>query len=420
MPVAKQFNDRLQRDKSADLDNLLLQSRAVSEFRRSKYDALRSRLIHLSMSILRIACVWDNMVSVDPYAKEQIYENKVLVYSRLYILPEILMESIFLMKVIFGPDHISLLLRQLLVVQVDLDIADNYYTRLGFESCAIVGDIPWAGRLNSPEQVRALGFWSFTLVFDIVGRMFLRKFVVGGERRKLHVIDAIASTSMLDVTPKQEVENLAFDVANQLLTFGGQDISPSEAERYLLKTVSSEADWCHQFNSDKQMKRWAKAKSQKYSKMIIRFQRKLAGLEIASFFTARELSVQYLLQLLQDSISKFRKLPTGLADAIGSTGDTSKIVEACKVIITWTRADVHQIRVHILQLMEAAEKVTGFFSMATGGAFPEVKSMLNPSWKMQQSSAVDRHEFSSEETIAIQDAMYVRAILEGHIDAHDL
>jgi hypothetical protein len=59
--------------------------------------------------------------------------------------------------------------------------------------------------------------------------------------------------------------------------------------------------------------------------------------------------------------------------------------------------------------------------MATGGAFPEVKSMLNSSWKMQQSSAVDRHEFSSKETIiAIQDVMYVRAILEGHIDAHDL
>jgi hypothetical protein len=59
--------------------------------------------------------------------------------------------------------------------------------------------------------------------------------------------------------------------------------------------------------------------------------------------------------------------------------------------------------------------------MATGGAFPEVKSKLNPSWKMQQSSAVDRQAFSPKETIiAIQDVVYMHAIFEGYIDAHDL
>jgi hypothetical protein len=207
---------------------------------------------------------------------------------------------------------------------MDLDIADKYYARpLVCKDFAIIGDTPLAEHLNS-EQVRALGLWSFTLVFNTFGQVFLRKFVLGGKRHKLHVIDAIASTSMPDVIPKHGVENPTFDVANQLLEFGGQDISPSEAERSLLKTLRSESDRCHQFDSDKKMKKWAKEKSQKYSKMVIRFHRKLAGLEIASYFTARELSVQYLLRLLQDLISKFLKLPTGLADAIGPTSQGYK------------------------------------------------------------------------------------------------
>lgn len=89
------------------------------------------------------------------------------------------------------------------------------------EDSAILGDTPLAKHLNSPEQVRALGLWSFTLVFNRFGRVFLCKFALGGERRKLHVIDAIASTSILDVMAKHGVENLAFEVANQLLAFGG-------------------------------------------------------------------------------------------------------------------------------------------------------------------------------------------------------
>jgi hypothetical protein len=125
-PVAEQFDNMLQRDKSADLDILLRQSPTLSEFRRSKYDVLRSRLVRVSMYILRIAYEWDNMHSSDLNAKEQ-KDQQLCALSRFYLLPRILMKLNLLIKVTFGPDDImSSLLQQLLVVQMDLDIADNY------------------------------------------------------------------------------------------------------------------------------------------------------------------------------------------------------------------------------------------------------------------------------------------------------
>jgi hypothetical protein len=80
------------------------------------------------------------------------------------MLPVVLGQLDIYMVLLYGPDNCTIaLLQQPAALKNDLEIA-KYYC---LES------------LGSPEAVRALGMWSFNLVFNMFSRLFLDKFVLG-------------------------------------------------------------------------------------------------------------------------------------------------------------------------------------------------------------------------------------------------
>jgi hypothetical protein len=296
-------------------------------------------------------------------------------------------------------------------MEIDLDIAENFYVKLN--DGATVGTSALAGGLKSPESVRAYGLWSFTIAFNVFARVFLSRFVLNEERRRLLVIDRITANPILDLRVPH-VEALAFDTISMLVESSAvfdHGMIPEILESILGRPENH--DWCHLFNNDNQRKRWAKDKARKYSKMILRFQEKVSRLDAERHVTTRKRSVEFLLQKLQQSVTKFRSLPIGLEDAITSTRDPCNCVKACKFLHQWTHDDLDQMRVHVFQLLNSAEEVTGFLRKATGDAYPEVKSVLNEKWEMRESMQISRREFSKESTCtAIRDVNYVNAILE--------
>lgn len=416
IPILKQFSAE-----GREMDSIMMESQsALSSFHKRKYDPLRVRLVRLSMSLLRLVHLFDSLLSMDSLAKERMMESFQHVLVRYAILPKVLHECNLLIRVLFRIEVSPIqLLRQLSVMQMDLDNADNFFLKV--EDMSIVGvNLPAA--LATPELVRSYGIWSFSLTFNIFARSFLIRFALGEERRKLLVIDNIATLHILDFD-SPSVEALAFDTIDMLIEFGARSFDQSKTPSILEAILGDERNhtWCHSFNNPNQRKRWAKQKARKYSKLICRLLDAFHNSEIQPHMTARKQSVDFLLEKLQISITQFRSLPVGLQAAIADTKNPAKIIEACKFVPQWEREDLHQMRVHILQLLEASEKVTGVLHRATGEAYPEAKSILNEKWEMKESLQICKGEFYSREmSDIIQDVKYVNAILEEFSRRRDL
>lgn len=251
------------------------------------------------------------------------------------------------MRLLFTRGDSSLrLLEQLVVMQLDLDMAEHFYLRVKFHNGTTVAESICSRKLGSPEAVRSLGLWSLTLVFNIFGRAFLHRFAVDEEARKLLIIDRIVPKEVLhQILPSVEV--LAFDTLALVLEIGGVD---SVMVPNLLETVLSREEnqqWCAKLANANDRQRWAKQKAGKYCKLITRFKKKSAQLRIQTYLAARTCSVEYLLGKLHLSISHARKVPTKLEQEIEATKDPGKIMNGERFLLPWTQQDLNLTRQHI-------------------------------------------------------------------------
>jgi len=272
------------------------------------------------------------------------------------------------------------------------------------------------GSLDSPRLIRSHTIWTFSRVFNIFAPKFLLTYALGKDKMKLFVIDAIGNAPTLHLSRNvKSIEALAFDTINLVVEFGASyDHSRiSTALEEILKNEKNH-DWCDSFTNSNHMKRWAKQKARKYSKLITRLLDNISStVEITLCMTEWKKSVNFLLGMLQVSINKFRSIPPGLCADIEDTKDRTKIDLASQSLPQWSRKDLHNIRIHIIQLLEASEKVTGLLHRATGNMFPKVISIFHEKWKMNESISLHKGESHSKETAAvIQDIKYVNAILE--------
>ena len=113
------------------------------------------------------------------------------------------------------------------------------------------------------------------------------------------------------------------------------------------------------------------------------------------------------------SIIKIRSLPRGTEEVIEKSRNISKLVKAYMYLSQCNHEDLHKIRIHIIQPMEAFEKITSLLSRATGGRFTTALSFLNKNWDMKESVLICKGEFHNKETIdIIQDLKYDTIILE--------
>lgn len=251
------------------------------------------------------------------------------------------------MRLLFTRGDSSLrLLEQLVVMQLDLDMAEHFYLRVKFHNGTTVAESIRSRKLGSPEAVRSFGLWSLTLVFNIFGRAFLHRFAVDEEARKLLIIDRIVPKEVLhQILPSVEV--LAFDTLALVLEIGGVD---SVMVPNLLETVLSREEnqqWCAKLANANDRQRWAKQKAGKYCKLITRFKKKSAQLRIQTYLAARTCSVEYLLGKLHLSISHARKVPTKLEQEIEATKDPGKIMNGERFLLPWTQQDLNLTRQHI-------------------------------------------------------------------------
>jgi hypothetical protein len=390
---------------------------ALPEFRKSKYDSLRVKSIRLFHSLLRVVRLYDDLLALDSCVPSRMFKNDEFVNCRFELLPMVLGQLDMYMHLLYGPDNCTIaLLRQTAVLRNDLDIAEYYYVKNS--EGKLVGQSSAAGRLSSPEAVRASGMWSFNLVFNIFSRPFLRKFLLGDEARKLFVMDSVADESVLFRKERTPIEVLAFDTVSLLASLEAE-ILVADVQDLLLKVLSNPTNqsWCHVFNGNGQQKRWAKDRARKYCKMVVRFQQSFAETELESSLCQRKASVTYLMEKLHESIAMSRKLPFGLERDIAQTRSAEKLVEASKYIKQWTREEIQAIGTHLIQLECAAEAVASFFHKGTGGAFPDIHTVVNPKWNLCDWIALRDGVFSSESHDAIRDVHYVRAILEGFVKA---
>mmetsp|Transcript_494 Transcript_494/g.979 ORF Transcript_494/g.979 Transcript_494/m.979 type:complete len:96 (+) Transcript_494:142-429(+) len=85
----------------------------------------------------------------------------------------------------------------------------------------------------------------------------------------------------------------------------------------------------------------------------------------------------------------------------------------------WNHKELHQIRFHIIQLMEISKKITGLFHRTTGGSYPEVLTIFDKNWNMKKNIQVDTGTFQEKETVEIiQDINYVNVILSEFINGY--
>jgi len=383
-------------------------------FKKGKYDPIRVRLLQLSRTLLQLVQLFDNLLSINSYAKDQVMDSNRHVFYRYYTLPLVLRQCQFLMNVTFGGhNHAVRLLQHSIRIQADLDDADNFDLHMYGKDLIRETRL---GSLDSPRLIRSHTIWTFSRVFNIFAPKFLLTYALGKDKMKLFVIDAIGNAPTLHLSRNvKSIEALAFDTINLVVEFGASyDHSrTSTALEEILKNEKNH-DWCDSFTNSNHMKRWAKQKARKYSKLITRLLDNISStVEITLCMTEWKKSVIFLLGMLQVSINKFRSIPPGLCADIEDTKDRTKIDLASQSLPQWSRKDLHNIRIHIIQLLEASEKVTGLLHRATGNMFPKVISIFHEKWKMNESISLHKGESHSKETAAvIQDIKYVNAILE--------
>jgi hypothetical protein len=417
----KQHDAKKEHDQSCTFDSVLLDSPSLmKEFRKSRYDQLRVNSVRLYSSLMRVVRLFDDLLALDPRARMKMFEVEWFVRCRFELLPKVLWKLNMLLKLTFGPAHFtSSMLQQIIVLQTDLDIAEHYYLEIGDGKA--VGQGHLAGGLKSPEAVKASGLWSFTLVFNIFARSFLGRLALGDEWRELLVIDAVSDEQIIvarDGTGARHIEALAFETLSMLSDLTSGEVPAASAiEDLLLSSVlrrPQNQSWCHHFKGDGERKRWAKDKARKFSRLISRFWQGLGGMQVESCLAARKEGVDYLMEMLRESIKEFRKLPRNF---VVHSRDEANMVRAANYVKQWSREELHLIRMHLLQLEGASEKATSFFHVHTGGAFPEVKSVVNPAWTMGESRRLATSEFSTESCMAIREMMYVHAVVQEFIQS---
>lgn len=420
VPVFKDFCNQVARKCAVEMDGLLLQP--SKEFRRSGYDKLRVQSTRLCTSILQIKRIFDKLVELEASVArpKMVQQNYAFLQSRFEVLPEALGRLVMLMKIMFGPDNVSVsLLTQTVTMIVDLDMAENFDTDL--DEGKIVGQVAAAGGKKTPEAVRAAGIWSMSLTFNIMMRPFLRRFVHGNKLRRLLLIDRLTDEPVLgtgSLSATNRFEPLAFDLVSALTALDGNSlVCDIDVEKSLELVLSKPENhsWCESFDTDGAKKRrWIKDRARRFSKLIDRLRQGLSSLDSASCLAKLEISITYLIDKLQESVQLYRKLPDGLQQSIRDSPTDDNIVRACQSLKQWTREELYQILEHIIQLEELSEEFTGYCSRVTGGAFPEALAITSCRWTMSQYTVNRNQDFSFESSKAIHNLMYVRAILRVH------
>ncbi len=113
--------------------------------------------------------------------------------------------------------------------------------------------------------------------------------------------------------------------------------------------------------------------------MITRWIDRLNGTEL-QFLERRKESVATLLDMLQDTVKKQRKVPEELMmemEAMKPNVSDELIVRACEYVKHWSLEELNVFNRCVVNLELATEDVTRFFHLVSGGSFPVVKSIIN-------------------------------------------
>lgn len=414
-PVLKEFGRQWKNDPTVDLDSFIMRK---PEFQKSRYDKVRVQTTRLCFSVLQISSLYDTLLEVDVAGKKAtLANNKVFVKARYEMLPEVLGYLSLLMKFLFGPGNETVaLLHQTIVMNNDLDVFDNYFVELG--DGKTVGQTAAAGLMKTPEAAWAAGIWSLSLSFNCLMKPFLYWFAIDDELKRLFVIDRISSSHLFSEYPmtrkNERVEALAFALVVKLDAVSDSLPNSADVEKLIVAVLGDSANhaWCHNFVTEAGRNRWAKSKSKRFAKLIGRLSQGLGGVSLTEALSQREASVQYLIGKLQDSVQCARKLPPSLRQSIIESSSQEKMVHACTTYLKdWTREELHLIRQNMIRLEETSEQVTGYFSNATGQAFPQVLAITSPRWTMAHHTMIANETYSVESCNAIRDLKYVHAIL---------
>ena len=293
-----------------DMDEVILESQSLfSVFRKRKYNPLRVMVVRLSMSLLRLIQVFDGLMTIDSFAKEEIMESYMHAQARYYVIPLIRKRCLFLMRVIFNIQEVNIrILLQILAMHVDHDDAQKFDFKVEGEDL-VRANLP--ANLTSSAMVRGYGIWSFSLVFNLFARSFLFRYVLGDLRRKLVVIDSITSIPILDLS-KDATQIEALELGTILVvTKFGADFDNSRA-RSIWETILSNKNnhvWCHSFSKEHVMRQWAKQKVHRVSKLITRLFDDVSNSDIESSIAEWDQSVNFLLEKINMLFLKIRSLP---------------------------------------------------------------------------------------------------------------
>ena len=136
-------------------------------------------------------------------------------------------------------------------------------------------------------------------------------------------------------------------------------------------------------------RRWIKSKAKWYAEKVRRFQKVTCEEEatLNSCLASRKTAVGVLMEKLEDSATKRRRLPSTVSERASACTDYKEEIRLatanCHMIRQWSAKDATEVDRAMWALQDSAEVVTSFLHLAL--KYPKVTSLSSPSWSLSES-----------------------------------
>ncbi len=370
-------------------------SKAFSELRKSKYDPLRRQILLLFHRLQKVACIYSRYYDVSD-AETQAQLDKKESYStfRFHEINIIRYHLVFVFGLLFDPSSTSkgltFLYKALPILLSDLDIAQAWHS-----------DIPkmLRGECESAAEAIGIGRWSFDITYQVFAPSFLRCYINREEERRLRVIDRMGTNILardldsglgfmpLGLDHLETLEKLAFSLISMLLKSPREESISELNVRKKLQILMGDSTKTEEF------RRRVKNKAKKYTAKIKELSRMTLNQHkmLSCCMDSREKAVKLLMEKLEVSVLKRQKLPGNIFKQINSDKRRKEklclITQYSNCFQAWSYTDANEIDWALWALQDAGEAATNFIRRATSYRYPVTKSLSNPTWSQNVSSA---------------------------------
>ena len=188
----------------------------LREFRTGKYDHLRRQLLLILRYLHQISDVYATYCDhLDTESRKEMEGNKIYTKHRFERINSIRYDLVFLFSILF--DNASqttawmFAYKALVIFSSDLDVSHRFHTETPSKL---------RGPCETKEEMYELGVWAFDHAFKTYSPLFLRRYVIETEARRLCVIRGIIGPFPSSFMPDHQgeaLEAMAFSLLSQVL-----------------------------------------------------------------------------------------------------------------------------------------------------------------------------------------------------------